>query len=569
MSFLETGGRRHPVSVGEIRIGSDPSCQVVLAGDGVAAAHAIVQGYPDGQVAIRRAADGVEVRINGAQLGPQPSPLLHGDKVQIAEHELLFVDERRSGSTVYVQAVDPGAMLAAKAGKKGQATAATGGRIVSLTDGREYAISGASMVFGRDAGCDVVISDKNVSRRHCEIMVTPKGYVLVDSSTNGTFVNGERIEGQRLLARSDVIRAGSDEFRFYADVAPAPPPPDAGAKPAPTDAGAAVAPPAPAPPVPPPPAPPVAEAAAPEATLAEKPVAAAAAPAAAPPGAQQRLNVTTAGIPGLAMQRAAAAAPATPPPAPPPAPPSGEKTLAAPPRPGRPSGGVLANVVLRSGPNKGQRIPIRVPIVNVGRADYNDVVLVDDSVSTTHAKIQRREGVWVLVDLESTNGSFVDGERVEGETPLAPGALLRFGDVQAMFEPTDDTVDAAKGSSTKLMGAIKVDVAPKPQAAPAPGPPPPPPSPPPVAVKPAPPPPPAARPAPPREPAQEPVAAAKPAGAPPAAAPRPQAPQPPAARRPAPRPPQRPEPAGTPKWVIPAVVIVVLVVAALAFVLTR
>ncbi|HWP38464.1 MAG TPA: FHA domain-containing protein, partial [Gemmatimonadales bacterium] len=272
MSFLETGGRRYPVPVGEIRIGTDPSCQIVLAGDGILAAHAIVQGYADGQVAIRRAADGAATQVNGVQLGPQPSPLLHGDKVQIGGHELLFVDERRSGSTVYVQAVDPGVMQGAKPGKKGQATAATGGRVVSLTDGREYAITGASMVFGRDASCDVVISDKNVSRRHCEIMVTPKGYVLVDSSTNGTFVNGERVEGQRLLARADVIRAGSDEFRFYADVAPAPPPPGTGGTPREAAAGVK--------PTPPREVPTAAEApppgAGPEATLAERPAATAA-----------------------------------------------------------------------------------------------------------------------------------------------------------------------------------------------------------------------------------------------------------------------------------------------------
>ena len=65
MSFLEIGGRRHTIPVGEVRIGSDPSCQVVLAGDGVAGQHAIIQGYADGQVAVRRAADNVEVRING------------------------------------------------------------------------------------------------------------------------------------------------------------------------------------------------------------------------------------------------------------------------------------------------------------------------------------------------------------------------------------------------------------------------------------------------------------------------------------------------------------------------
>jgi pSer/pThr/pTyr-binding forkhead associated (FHA) protein len=420
MSYLETGSSRVTIPVGELRIGSDPAGQLVLAGATVQPVHAIVQGWADGQVAIRRATEQAETKVNGVRLGPQPTPLLHGDKVQIGVHELLFVDERRSGSTQYVQAIDPAALAAAgkqTSAKPREATAATGGRVVSLTDGREYAITGTSMVFGRDAGCDVVITDRNVSRRHAEIMATPKGYVLVDSSTNGTFVGGERVQGQRLLARADVIRIGSDEFRFYADRAPI----------APAPAASTASPPAPPPPPPQRPAPPAP-------AVSQRP----------PAGAESRLADTSMGVPGVARP-GAAASPAAPAPKGPTAPAKGH----APP-------GVLANFVVRSGALKGQRLPIRVPIVNVGRAEYNDLVLPDDGVSTTHAKLQRREGVWVLVDLESTNGCFVDGERVQGEMPLAPGALLRFGDVQVLFEPTDDAVDPAKGSSTKLMGAIKL-----------------------------------------------------------------------------------------------------------------
>jgi len=56
-------------------------------------------------VAIVGDTEQVDVLINGVRLGPQPTPLLHGDKVQIGNTELLFVDERRSGSTHYVAAV--------------------------------------------------------------------------------------------------------------------------------------------------------------------------------------------------------------------------------------------------------------------------------------------------------------------------------------------------------------------------------------------------------------------------------------------------------------------------------
>jgi len=112
MSYLELGGKRITIPVGAVGIGADPSSQVVLTGGPVLPHHAVIQGYADGQVAIRRATEEAEILVNGVRLGPQPTPLLHGDKVQVGQHELRFVDERRSGSTQYVAAVDP-AMLAA------------------------------------------------------------------------------------------------------------------------------------------------------------------------------------------------------------------------------------------------------------------------------------------------------------------------------------------------------------------------------------------------------------------------------------------------------------------------
>src|SRR2546423_2089878 len=236
MSLLEIGGKTFTIPVGEVVLGSDAGCAIALSGAGVLPRHAVLQGQADGQVIIRKASSAAGVLINGVRLGAEPTPLLHGDKVEIGGHELTFVDERRAGSTQYVQALtlpqaaggtgegQPGA------GAKAPGIGTSGGRVVSLTDGREYVITGASLVFGREAGCDVVVAGKDVSRRHAEILQTPKGYVVVDSSTNGTFVNEERVEGQRILARADVIRLGDEQFRFYVDVAPltASPAPPAG-----------------------------------------------------------------------------------------------------------------------------------------------------------------------------------------------------------------------------------------------------------------------------------------------------------------------------------------------------
>jgi pSer/pThr/pTyr-binding forkhead associated (FHA) protein len=480
----------------------------------VAAAHAVVVGGSDGAVSVRRVGDN-DVLLNGVKLGAEPAPALHGDKIQVGLHELLVHDPRRSGSTQFVSASDVAKMVAAtvKPGGPKAATAATGGRLVCLTDGREYTIGSAPLVIGREAGCDIVVPNKDVSRRHAEIFSSPQGYVLVDSSTNGTFVNADRIEAQRVLARADVIRIGDHEFRFYADRAPDAPPPGAAAP-------LAVAPTEPAPAAPP-------------------------APSAPAAGAAERLSHTMHGMP--------VPTPSTPKPV------------------VRSSGPTvsLANFLVRSGQLKGQRLPVRVPVVNIGRAEYNDLVIPDDSVSSGHAKLQRREGVWVLFDNDSTNGTWVDGERVSGEAMLGPGAVVRFGEVSLMFEPTDDHLGTGSGSGTKVMGAVRPASSP-PTPAPQPI----------VASA---PPPPAPAPAPAPMPAPAPVVAPVAASAippsqvstPPAAPePKPQA-QPgaePALHRSSPRRPPvvvtTPPPAGLPRWVIPAILIVLLGVVA-AILLSR
>ena len=223
MSFIEINGKRHPIPPGESAIGSDSNGFIALQGESITSRHLLIQGTADGQAAVRRADDSAETHINGVHLGPQPTPLLHGDKIELGGYELLFVDERRSGSTQFVSAEELAKYQPLGAKRSQGAGGASNGRLVSLTDGREYTIVGSPLVLGREAGCDVVVTSKRVSRRHAEIVATPQGYLLRDTSTNGTFVNGERIDGERVLRRADVVRVGDDEFRFYVDaVAEAP-----------------------------------------------------------------------------------------------------------------------------------------------------------------------------------------------------------------------------------------------------------------------------------------------------------------------------------------------------------
>ena len=137
-------------------------------------------------------------------LGAEPTPLMHGDKVEIAGVELRFADDAKGGATQFVSASDIAAMQGAKRAGSARPTAASGGRLVSLVDGKEYTVPTSGLVFGRDASCDVVVPQNEVSRRHAEIAPGEQGYVVRDTSANGVFVNGDRVQGSQRLARSDV-----------------------------------------------------------------------------------------------------------------------------------------------------------------------------------------------------------------------------------------------------------------------------------------------------------------------------------------------------------------------------
>ncbi len=63
----------------------------------------------------------------------------------------------------------------------------------------------------------------------------------------------------------------------------------------------------------------------------------------------------------------------------------------------------------------------------IGRRAVCDVVVQDDSVSGRHARLRRRAGGWEVEDLGSTNGTFVNGTRIESRTRLQPGDVIAVG----------------------------------------------------------------------------------------------------------------------------------------------
>jgi pSer/pThr/pTyr-binding forkhead associated (FHA) protein len=81
-------------------------------------------------------------------------------------------------------------------------------------------------------------------------------------------------------------------------------------------------------------------------------------------------------------------------------------------------------LIVRTGPNPGMVFDLTKEVILVGRDVTNEVVLGDAEVSRQHARLTRTPGGYVLEDLGSTNGPFVNGERLMAPRVLNPGDLV-------------------------------------------------------------------------------------------------------------------------------------------------
>jgi FHA domain len=101
----------------------------------------------------------------------------------------------------------------------------------------------------------------------------------------------------------------------------------------------------------------------------------------------------------------------------------------------------LPAVVVTSGPEAGRRVELGLEVA-IGRQDA-DLVVEDPEVSRRHALLRRSGGSVVVEDLDSTNGTFVNGERIRSPITVGPGDQVRVGRTTLEIEPdqrADDTI---------------------------------------------------------------------------------------------------------------------------------
>jgi len=87
----------------------------------------------------------------------------------------------------------------------------------------------------------------------------------------------------------------------------------------------------------------------------------------------------------------------------------------------------------------------------VGSAAHCGLVIDDPSVSSSHAEVVRRDGAVVVRDLNSTNGTTVDGQRVESEAVLPPGGSVTFGLVTYVLNGSE-LVESQGVGHTQMIG---------------------------------------------------------------------------------------------------------------------
>jgi pSer/pThr/pTyr-binding forkhead associated (FHA) protein len=268
--------------------------------------------------------------------------------------------------------------------------AESGAMLIKVGGGREIPLKPAT-VLGRQAECDVLLTEGHASRRHAKLSLEADGAWLEDlGSANGTFINGSRITGRVRLSSGDRLRFDVEEFDFRVPAQVAAVVPDDGKTMyRPPESAAVVA----------------------ESSGVYKRPGAWADPDALGDGGANKTKF----IDPAQMKQMASSAP------------------------------LIANPSAVDGPHlqvlSGSRtgLNIRLAVGDSGNAEWTigsqadrEVQFQDSGVSALHAKIANEGARWKVIDQMSANGTFVNGKRAN-VSYLASGDRVRFGPVECVF----------------------------------------------------------------------------------------------------------------------------------------
>ncbi len=96
--------------------------------------------------------------------------------------------------------------------------------------------------------------------------------------------------------------------------------------------------------------------------------------------------------------------------------------------------GPCGRLVRMNGPQQDRRIELAGPVCVIGRDPSTSVRLEEESISKQHARLTQNGDSFQIEDLESSNGTFVNGRRIRDRVEIKPGDLLRVGSVILKLE---------------------------------------------------------------------------------------------------------------------------------------
>jgi pSer/pThr/pTyr-binding forkhead associated (FHA) protein len=111
--------------------------------------------------------------------------------------------------------------------------------------------------------------------------------------------------------------------------------------------------------------------------------------------------------------------------------------------------------VMRSGPDVGKVFLLRAPEITIGRDNNNTITINDAEISRKHASMELRGTAYVIKDLGSTNGTFVNGQRLSSDHLLKPGDAVSFGEgIMLVYEAVYVANATAVSASAKAAKTV-------------------------------------------------------------------------------------------------------------------
>lgn len=197
-----------PLRAEVVLIGRDPAADLMLMDERVSRIHAELR-WGGGQVTVTDLSSMNGTRVNSITTSGQ-APVRDGDLLEFGDSRFHYNQNEAPAASPLPDATAETRKTAGVSGTFG-----AGGRPLALVWERNdeppqrWPLDAAITSIGRDAGCNVALSDDSVSRIHAQITRQPSGYYIVDvESSNGVLVNDAPVTGPQRLTVGDRLQLG-------------------------------------------------------------------------------------------------------------------------------------------------------------------------------------------------------------------------------------------------------------------------------------------------------------------------------------------------------------------------